>query len=95
MTLIGRIEDELKAAMRARDRERAGALRLTLASLRAAEKELQRPLHQEPRLLMIPQFVMRKRIGTQKPPVVAIGLSNAIQQHKIGLQTILATTKAN
>ena len=44
MTLIARIEDELRSAMRARDRERADALRLTLAALRAAEKELQRPL---------------------------------------------------
>ncbi len=44
MSLIARIEEELTAAMRARDRERAGALRLTLAALRAAEKELQRPL---------------------------------------------------
>jgi uncharacterized protein YqeY len=44
MTLIGRMEDELRAAMRARDRERAGTLRLMLAALRSAEKELRRPL---------------------------------------------------
>src|SRR5262245_10525568 len=37
---------------------------------------------------------MRKRIGTQKPPVIAIGLSNSIQQRKIGLQAILAATKS-
>ncbi|HEY7198138.1 MAG TPA: GatB/YqeY domain-containing protein, partial [Gaiellaceae bacterium] len=43
-------EDELKAAMRARDQERTGVLRLTLASLRAAEKEVQRPLKEDEEL---------------------------------------------
>ncbi len=42
--MIARIEGELKEAMRARDRARADALRLTLSALRAAEKELLRPL---------------------------------------------------
>ena len=44
MTLITRIDDELKEAMRARDAERRDALRLILSSLKSAEKELQRPL---------------------------------------------------
>ena len=44
MSLIARLEDELRTAMRARDEERRDALRLILSSLRAAEKELQRPL---------------------------------------------------
>ena len=57
MRLIGRIEDELKAAMRARDGERAGALRLTLAALRSAEKELRRPLHEDEEL----QVLQRER----------------------------------
>ena len=50
MSLIDRIEDELKAAMRARDRDRTGVLRLTLSSLRAAEKEVQRPLKEDEEL---------------------------------------------
>jgi uncharacterized protein len=50
VTLIERIEEELKAAMRARDRERTDVLRLTLASLRAAEKEVQRPLKEDEEL---------------------------------------------
>jgi uncharacterized protein YqeY len=50
MSLIQRIEDELKTAMRARDRERTDVLRLTLASLRAAEKEVQRPLKEDEEL---------------------------------------------
>jgi uncharacterized protein len=44
VSLIARIEGELTDAMRARDRERSVTLRMTLASLRAAEKELGRPL---------------------------------------------------
>ena len=57
MSLIARIEEELKAAMRAQDRERTDTLRLTLASLRAAEKELQRPLKEDEEL----QVLQRER----------------------------------
>ena len=57
MSLIARIEDELKQAMRARDSERTGTLRLTLSSLRAAEKELQRPLKDDEEL----QVLQRER----------------------------------
>jgi len=44
MTLIGEIEDELREATLAREAERRDTLRLILAALRSAEKELQRPL---------------------------------------------------
>ncbi|MEX2103637.1 MAG: GatB/YqeY domain-containing protein [Gaiellaceae bacterium] len=57
MSLIERIEDELKQAMRARDRERTDTLRLTLASLRSAEKELARPLKEDEEL----QVLQRER----------------------------------
>ena len=57
MTLIARLEDELKQAMAARDAERRDALRLILTSLRAAEKELQRPLHDDEEL----QVLQRER----------------------------------
>jgi uncharacterized protein YqeY len=50
VSLIARIEDELTSAMRARDQERTDVLRLTLASLRAAEKEVQRPLKEDEEL---------------------------------------------
>jgi uncharacterized protein len=50
MSLIERIEEELKSAMRARDRDRTDVLRLTLASLRSAEKEVQRPLKEDEEL---------------------------------------------
>jgi uncharacterized protein len=55
--VIVRIEEELKDAMRSRDRARADALRLTLAALRSAEKELQRPLDSSEEL----QVLQRER----------------------------------
>jgi uncharacterized protein len=57
MTLIARIEGELKQAMQERDAERRDALRLILAALRSAEKELQRPLHDDEEL----QVLQRER----------------------------------
>jgi uncharacterized protein YqeY len=57
MSLIAEIEDELREAMRARDAERTGALRLTLAALRSSEKELGRPLKEEEEL----QVLQRER----------------------------------
>lgn len=44
MSLIKRLEEDLKQATLARDATRRDTLRLILSSLRSAEKELQRPL---------------------------------------------------
>ena len=57
MSLVARLEDELKDAMRARDDTRRDALRLILSSLRSAEKELQRTLHDDEEL----QVLQRER----------------------------------
>jgi uncharacterized protein len=57
VSLIARIEGELKEAMRERDAERRDALRLILNSLRSAEKELQRPLNDQEEL----QVLQRER----------------------------------
>lgn len=57
MSLIGRIEEELATARRARDTERRDALSLILSRLRSAEKELQRPLHDDEEL----QVLQRER----------------------------------
>jgi uncharacterized protein len=57
VSLIVRMEDEVKQAMLARDNERRDALRLLLSSLRAAEKELQRPLSEGEEL----QVLQRER----------------------------------
>jgi uncharacterized protein YqeY len=57
MTLTERIEEELKAARLGRDDERRDALSLVLNALRAAEKELQRPLSEDEEL----QVLQRER----------------------------------
>jgi uncharacterized protein YqeY len=57
VSLIAQMEDGVKSAMLQRDNERRDALRLLLASLRNAEKELQRPLSEEEEL----QVLQRER----------------------------------
>jgi len=57
VSLIGRIEDEVKSAMLARDTQRRDALRLILSSLKSAEKDIQRPLSDEEEL----QVLQRER----------------------------------
>ena len=57
MSLIAELEREVRDAMRAREQERVDALRLILASLRSAEKELQRPLSDQEEL----QVLQRER----------------------------------
>ena len=57
MSLIARIEDDLRAATLARDAARRDALRLMLASLRSSEKDLQRPLSEDEEL----QVLQRER----------------------------------
>jgi uncharacterized protein YqeY len=57
MSLIQKIEGDLKEAMRARDELRTGTLRLTLAALRSSEKELGRPLKEDEEL----QVLQRER----------------------------------
>jgi uncharacterized protein YqeY len=61
MSLIARLEGELEQAMKDRDAERRDALRLILSSLRSAEKELQRPLHDEEELQVL-QRERKKRV---------------------------------
>ena len=61
MTLITEIEAQLTEAMRERDDERRDALRLILSSLRGAEKELQRDLHEDEELQVL-QRERKKRV---------------------------------
>jgi uncharacterized protein len=57
VSLIARMETDLTSAMKERDNERRDALRLILSSLRSAEKDLQRPLHDDEEL----QVLQRER----------------------------------
>ena len=61
MTLIVRIQEELETAMRERDATRRDTLRLILANLRSAEKELQRELNEQEELQVL-QRERKKRL---------------------------------
>ncbi|HEX7083995.1 MAG TPA: GatB/YqeY domain-containing protein [Gaiellaceae bacterium] len=61
MSLIERLEQEVKDAMLARAEARRDALRLILASLRSAEKELLRPLSDDEELQVL-QRERKKRL---------------------------------
>jgi uncharacterized protein YqeY len=63
--MIARIEADLKDAMRAREELRVATLRLTLSALRAAEKELQRPLKEEEELQVL-QRERKRRVESVK-----------------------------
>ncbi len=62
MSLIAEIEADLREAMKERDATRRDALRLILNALRAAEKEIRRPLHDEEEL----QVLQRERKRRQE-----------------------------
>ncbi len=61
MSLIAEIKEQLEAAMREGDTARRDTLRLILSSLQGAEKELQRPLHEDEELQVL-QRERKKRI---------------------------------
>ena len=61
MTLIEELEEDVRDAMRAGDTARRDALRLILASLKSAEKDLLRPLSEEEELQVL-QRERKKRI---------------------------------
>ncbi len=61
MTLVARMEEELKQARLARDEERRDALSLLVSSLKSAEKELQRPLTDDESLQVL-QRERKKRL---------------------------------
>jgi uncharacterized protein YqeY len=65
VSLIARIEDELKEARLARDEDRRDALSLVLNALRAAEKELQRPLSDDEELQVL-QRERKRRVEAEE-----------------------------
>ena len=62
MSLVARMEEELKQARLARDEARRDALALLVSSLKSAEKELQRPLTEDESL----QVLQRERKKRQE-----------------------------
>jgi uncharacterized protein len=61
MSLIAEIKEQLEDAMREGDAPRRDTLRLILSSLQGAEKELQRPLHEDEELQVL-QRERKKRV---------------------------------
>jgi uncharacterized protein len=61
MSLIVRLEQEVREAMLARDSARRDALRLILSSLKSAEKDLQRPLSDEEELQVLQRERKKRR----------------------------------
>jgi uncharacterized protein YqeY len=61
VTLIEELEEEVQEAMKAQDAPRRDALRLILAALRAAEKDLQRQLSEDEELQVL-QRERKKRV---------------------------------
>jgi uncharacterized protein len=61
VTLIERLEQEVKEAMLARDADRRDALRLIVSSLKSAEKDLLRPLTDD-EALQVMQRERKKRV---------------------------------
>jgi uncharacterized protein len=78
MTLITELEEEVKDAMRAGDAERRDALRLIIASLKSAEKELLRPLSEDEEL----QVLQRERKKRQEAAEAFHGAGRAEQAAK-------------
>ena len=76
------------AAMVAGLKEDVGHGMGTVAALRMA---FHGALHQVVCLLVVAQFVIRKSIGAQEPPVIAVCPGDAVQQRQIGLQAVLST----
>ncbi len=86
MSLIARIEDDLTAAMRDRDNERRNALRLILSSLRAAEKELQRPLNDQEELQVLQRE--RKKRTEAEDAFRAAGRDDQAEAERYELQVL-------
>jgi uncharacterized protein len=86
MTLIEEFETEVQDAIKARDSERANTLRLTLAALRAAEKDLQRPLSEQEELQVLQRE--RKRRAEAAEAFRAAGRDDRADQEERELDMI-------
>jgi hypothetical protein len=86
MSLIAEIEDEIKESMRARDQLRTDTLRLTLTALRAAEKELGRPLKEDEELQVLQRE--RKRRGEAAEAFRAAGREEQAEDEEYELEIL-------
>ena len=85
MSLIARLEEELTAAMKERDVVRRDALRLILNALRSAEKELQRPLHDEEELQVLQRERKRRHEAIEAYESAVRAEQAAIEQRELAV----------
>jgi uncharacterized protein YqeY len=78
VTLVEELEEEVREAMKARDEERRDALRLIVASLKSAEKDLLRPLSEDEEL----QVLQRERKKRQEAAEAFRGAGREEQAEK-------------
>jgi len=86
MTLIIRIEDELKEARLARDENRRDALSLILSSLKSAEKELQRSLSPDEELQVLQRE--RKKRAEAADAFAAAGRAEQAESEEYELEVL-------
>src|SRR5262249_23543436 len=85
MSLIEEIEADLKDAMKERDAARRDALRLILNALRGAEKELQRPLHDEEELQVLQRERKRRQEAIEAYQAAGRDEQAAIEQRELAV----------
>jgi len=86
LNLVVRLEGEVKDAMLARDNSRRDALRLILASLRSAEKDLQRPLTEDEELQVLQRE--RKRRNEAAEAFRGAGRKEQAEQEELELHIL-------
>ncbi len=86
MSLIAEIKTQLADAMRERDDARRNTLRLILASLQSAEKELQRPLSEDEELQVL-QRERKKRVEAHEA-FRAAGREEQAEQEEAELEVL-------
>ena len=86
MTVVTRIEDDLKAARLAHDDPRRDALSLLLSSLRGAAKDLQRPLKDDEALQVLQRE--RKRRVEAAEAFLAAGRDDQAAKEEYELEVI-------
>ncbi len=86
MSLVTRIEEEVRDAMRARDNERRDALRLILSSLKSAEKDLLRPLSEDEELQVLQRE--RKKRNEAADAFHAAGREEQAEKEEVELEIL-------
>ena len=86
MSLVTRLEQEVRDAMLARDSERRDALRLILSSLKSAEKDLLRPLSEDEELQVLQRE--RKKRNEAADAFHAAGREEQAEKEEVELEIL-------